>query len=107
MEELACVDVLETGKNLEEDALYAGRIQWLVIPRLHQLVQVAVHVLHGDVQSPAVGIQEDVKCGYQVRMRWQRPEENDFSQFQTARERVESLLHCLDRDLERVSWLPM
>jgi hypothetical protein len=71
MEELAGVNVLETCQNLEKDTLHAGCVKWLVVPRLHELVQVSVHVLHGDVKPPAVGVQEDVQCRYQMRMRGQ------------------------------------
>jgi len=71
MEEFASVDVLEACKNLKENALYTRVVQRLVVSGLHQLVEVAVHVLHGDVKSPAVGIQEDVKSRDQVGMRWE------------------------------------
>lgn len=43
-------------------------LEILVIPCLHQLVEVAVHVLHADMQLPGQGVQEDVESGNQVRM---------------------------------------
>jgi len=70
VEELAVVDVLQSGHYLEEDALYTVRVHWLVVPGLHELVQVAVHELHGNVKPSAVGVQEDVQSRYQMRMRW-------------------------------------
>jgi formate-dependent phosphoribosylglycinamide formyltransferase (GAR transformylase) len=69
MEKLASVDVFETSKDLKKNALHTRRVEGLVIPRLHQLVQVTVHVLHGNVKPSAVGVQEDVESRYQVRMR--------------------------------------
>jgi len=60
MEELAVMNVFQPRQYLEQDALYTVRIHWLVVPCLHELVEVAIHELHGDVKPPAVGVQEDV-----------------------------------------------
>ena len=66
VEEVVLVDVLEARDDLEEDALDGGAVQALVVARLHELVEVAVHVLHGNVQLLAHGIQEDVEGGHKV-----------------------------------------
>lgn len=71
MEELAVVDVLQARENLEQNALHTVRIHWFVIPRLHQLVQISIHELHGNVKSPAVRVQEDVQGRDEVRM-WRK-----------------------------------
>jgi hypothetical protein len=69
VEELACVNVLQSCEDLEEDALDAVGVQRLVVSGLHQLVQVSIHVLHGNVKPPAVWVQEDVQSRYEVRVR--------------------------------------
>jgi hypothetical protein len=49
VEEVVGVDVLETLHDLEQDALDTCVVEILVVSGLHQLVQVALHVLHGNV----------------------------------------------------------
>jgi hypothetical protein len=68
MEEVMRVNVFEALHNLEEDALHTSVIETLVVASLHQLVEVTLHVLHGDMELLSERIQEDVKGGNQVRM---------------------------------------
>jgi hypothetical protein len=68
MEEVMRVNVFEALHNLEEDALHTSVIETLVVASLHQLVEVPLHVLHGDMELLSERIQEDVKGGNQVRM---------------------------------------
>lgn len=70
MEELAVVNVLQSGHYLEQNALYTVRVHWLVIPCLHELVQITVHEFHGNVKPSAVRVQEDVQGWNQMRMWW-------------------------------------
>jgi len=49
MEKAVSVDVIQTREDLEQYALNAASIETLMIPSLHQLVQVAIHILHTDV----------------------------------------------------------
>lgn len=100
MEEVVCMDVLEALHDLEQDALDASGVQAFVIASFHELVEVAIHILHADVKFLAERVQEDVKCGNEVLVRRQGPEEDDFAELQTRRERFKTLLHRLDGDLE-------
>jgi hypothetical protein len=68
MEELAIVDVLESGHNLEQYALDTVCVHWLVVTGLHQLVEIAVHVLHRNVKAAAVRVKEDIQGGYEMRV---------------------------------------
>jgi hypothetical protein len=68
VEEVVRVDVFEALHDLEEDALHTSVIETLVIASLHQLVEVTLHVLHGDMELLGERIQEDVEGGNQVRM---------------------------------------
>jgi len=99
MEKVVGVNVLETLHNLEQDAFNTGVVQALVIPRLHQLIQVALHVLHGNVQFLGERIQKDVQGRNQMLMSRQCPEEDNLSQFKAWLERVKCLLHRLDGNL--------
>lgn len=60
------VNVIETRENLEQDALHALGIHAFVIPSFHQLVKVAVHVLHTNVKFLAEWIQEDIQSRDQM-----------------------------------------
>jgi len=82
VKEVVGVDMLEALHNLEQDALDAPIIKRLVIPRLHQLVQIPLHVLHADVQLFAERVQENVEGRDKVGVIWQGPEKDDFSKFQ-------------------------
>lgn len=99
MEELTGMDMVEARENLVEDALYVFSIQGLVVTRFHELVQVAIHVLHADVQFLGQWVEEDVEGWDDVRMRGKRSEEDDLAEFQARRERREGLLHGFDGDL--------
>ena len=72
------MDVVEAGQNLIEYALDTFRIHTLVIPGFHQLVQVAVHVLHTDMQFPAVWVKEDIQGRNQVDVNRKRAQEDDL-----------------------------
>lgn len=99
MEEVVVVNVFEARENLAKDTLDAGAVERLVLARLHQLVQVAVHVLHGDVELLAHWVKEDVVRGHEVGVIRERLQENDFSQLQALREMLKGLLHRLDGNL--------
>ena len=79
MEEVVVVDVLQSREDLAKNALHTGAVEWLVVTRLHQLVKVAVHVLHGDVELLAQWVEEDVVCRYQVRVVRQGLQEDHFT----------------------------
>jgi hypothetical protein len=85
VEKVVRVDMLEALHNLEEDALDAGVVEALVVAGLHQLVEVTLHVLHADVQLLAVGVQEDVEGGDEVRMLREGAEKDDLAELQTGR----------------------
>lgn len=68
MEEVVGVNVFKTLHDLIENALDTRVVEALVISRLHQLVKVALHVLHANMQLLAVGIQENVESRNEVRM---------------------------------------
>jgi hypothetical protein len=70
MKEFAIMDVLESGEDLEQYALDTVGIQWFVIARLHQLVKVAIHELHCNVQPAAVRVQENVQGRDEMRVWW-------------------------------------
>lgn len=61
MEEVVGVYVLKSLHDLKQYALDTGVVKTFVIPGLHQLVKVALHVLHANVELLAEGIQEDVQ----------------------------------------------
>lgn len=96
------VNVLEAGEDLEQDALDTGAIERLMVASFHQLVQVAVHVLHDDVQLLAKRVEEDVVRRYQMWVVRQRLQEDDFSELRALVEAVERLLHGLDGNLRTV-----
>lgn len=50
VEEVVSMDVIQTAHNLVEDALDVLGVKSLVVSCLHQLVEVAVHVFHADVE---------------------------------------------------------
>lgn len=102
MEKVVGVNVFETLHDLIENALDTRVVEALVIPRLHQLVKVALHVLHTNVQLLAVGIQENVESRNEVRMCGEGSEKDDFSKFQAWAERFKCLLHRLDCHLKSV-----
>ena len=67
VEEVVCMDVLQTLHNLIQDALDAAVVQTLVVTSLHQLIQVSLHILHGDVKLLGEGIEEDIKSWDEMR----------------------------------------
>ena len=77
------MNVLQAAENLKQDAFDNSAVERLVVPRLHQLVEVAIHVLHGNVQLLAEGVQEDVISRYKMRVSWYRLEEDDLSEVHT------------------------
>ena len=70
VEEVVRVDVFQTLHNLVKDALDAAVVKALVVASLHQLVEVALHVLHSDMKLLSVGVQEDVESRNKVRVVW-------------------------------------
>lgn len=77
------VNVLQTAEDLEQDAFDDSVIERLVVARLHQLVEIAIHVLHGDMQLLAKRVQENVIRRYKMRVSWYRLEEDDLSEVHT------------------------
>jgi hypothetical protein len=75
--------VFQTGENLTKDTLDAGAVERLVVARLHQLVQVAIHVLHGDVKLLAHWVEEDVVRGHEMGVVREGLQKDDFTQLQT------------------------
>lgn len=70
MEKVVFVNVLQTGKNLVEDALDAAAVEVFVLARLHELIQITIHVLHGNVQLSAQRVQKYVVCWYEMWVIW-------------------------------------
>lgn len=60
------VNVLESLHDLEQNALDARVVKAFVISGLHQLVQIAFHILHADMELLSERVQEDVKCRNEV-----------------------------------------
>ena len=73
VEEVVIVDVVEAAENLIQDAFDAAAIQAFMISGLHQLVQIAIHILHADVQFLGHRIQEDVESWHQMGVCRERP----------------------------------
>lgn len=102
VEKVVGVYVVKTRQNLEENALYTSYIHAFVISGLHELIQIAVHVLHADVQFLAVRVEENVEGTNEMGVCGQRFQKNDFSEFVTRREGFEGLFHGFDGDLQLV-----
>ena len=68
MEELVIVYVVEARKDLEEYTLDAGAIEASMIACFHELVEIAIHVFHHDMEFPRQRIEEDVQRRYQMWM---------------------------------------
>lgn len=94
-----CMNVLQALHYLKENAFDTAYVETFVIPGLHQLIKIAIHVLHGDVELLAERIQEDIQGWDKVVMRRKRSEEDDFSELQTRSKGFEVLLHRLYRNL--------
>lgn len=82
VEEVVGVDMVETTQDLVEDTLDMLSVQVFVVSCLHQLVKIAVHVLHGDVQLAGERVEENVKGRDKVRVRRERSKEDHFPQLQ-------------------------
>lgn len=78
MKEAVSVDVFQTLHDLEQDALDGRHIQALMITRLHELVQIPIHILHGNVKLLGEWIQENVHCWYQMWVMRERSEEDNL-----------------------------
>lgn len=72
------VDMFQTTHNLEQHALDTGVVEILVIPGLHQLIQVTFHVFHANMQLFAARIQEDVERWDKMRVVWNGPQKNNL-----------------------------
>lgn len=99
VEEAMRVDVVEAGEDLVENALDDPSIQVFVVSRLHQLVQVAIHVLHGDVEFLRQRVEEDIESRHEVSMIGQCTQEDHFAKLHARSEGLKCLLHRLDCDL--------
>jgi hypothetical protein len=60
MEEVMSMDMLQALHDLEQNALDAAIIEALVLASLHELVQIAVHILHADMELLAERIKKDI-----------------------------------------------
>ena len=89
MKEAMVVNVLEPGHYLVEQTLDKVRFHQLTAARLHQLVEVAVHVLHSNVKLAADWVKEDIERRNEVAVVGQSAEEDDLAQFETVGEGVE------------------
>jgi hypothetical protein len=78
VEKVVSVDVLQALHDLEKNALDAGIVQALVVAGLHQLIKVAFHVLHRNMEFLRVRVEKDVKRWDEMRVRRQRPQEDNF-----------------------------
>jgi len=81
MKEMVCMDMLQTLHDLEQNAFHTSRIKTFMIPCLHQLVEVPVHVFHGNVQLFGEWIKKNVECGDEMLMIGKCPEEDHFAKF--------------------------
>lgn len=82
VEEVVGMNVVKATQDLVEDALDMLSVQTLVVSCLHQLVEVAIHVLHADMQFSGKRVEEDVEGRDQVGVGRQGSKKDDFSQFQ-------------------------
>jgi hypothetical protein len=82
MEEVVGVDMVETLQDLVEDTLDVLSLEIFVVPCLHQLIEIAIHVLHGDVKLAGERIEENIKGRNKVRMRRKSPQEDYLPQLQ-------------------------
>lgn len=71
----------------------------LVVPCLHQLVEIAIHVLHANVQLLAEWIEENVQGGDNVSVVRKCAKKDDFSKLQAGCKRLECFLHRFDSNL--------
>jgi hypothetical protein len=72
-----------------------------MVSRFHQLIQVPVHVFHGNVKLLRCWIKENVESRNKVRVDRELFEEDDFPQLKAWLERFERLFHRFDRNLSR------
>ena len=106
MKEVVRVNVLQTDHDLVENALDARVIETLVVASLHKLIEVTLHILHGDVELLAEGVEEDVEGGNKMRVSGERAQEDHLAQLSALRKRLESLLHRLDGNLQELELVP-
>lgn len=97
------VNMVEAREDLVKNTLYAFRIHALMFSSLHQLVEVAVHVLHANVELLAKRVQEDVESRNQMGMGWESSEKYNFAKFEARRKGFEGLFHRFDRNLGTIS----
>ena len=83
MEEMVRMDMFQALHDLVQYALDATVVQTLMITSLHQLIQISLHILHGDVKLLGEGIEEDIKSWDEMLVGWQCPQEHHFPQFET------------------------
>lgn len=74
-----CVNVIEAGENLVQNALDTAVIQVFMISCLHELIQITIHVFHTYVKLFGYRIKEDLEGRYQVGVVGERAQENDLS----------------------------
>lgn len=101
MKEFVSVNVIQSGENLEQDALHARAVKGFVIPRLHELVEVSIHILHADVEFLGEWIKKDVQSGHEMGMNREGAQENHLAKLQTRCKGLKSLLHRLDCNLRQ------
>lgn len=101
MEKIVCVYVIQSGDDLVQDTFHAGTVQAPVGPGLHQLIEIAIHVFHANVQFFCRGIQEYVQSRDKMDVVRQRSQEDDLTELQTWSKRLERLLHRFYRNLDK------
>jgi hypothetical protein len=99
VEKVVTVNVLKAMHDLEQNALDAAIVKALVVASLHQLVKIAFHVFHANVELLAIGVQEDVEGRDEVWVLRDRSQEDDFSELEAWCQGLERLLHRFDGDL--------
>ena len=99
MKEFVSMDVIQSGQDLEQDALDARAVEGFVIPRLHELIEVSVHVLHTNVEFLGEWVKKDVQRRHEMGMSRKGSQKNHFTKLQAGRKRLEGFFHGLDRYL--------
>lgn len=61
MEEVMSMNVVQSRKYLIEDAFHASYIHAFMISRLHELIEIAVHVFHTYVKFLSVRVEKYVE----------------------------------------------
>ena len=83
MEKAVGMYVLKSAHDLNENTFDACIVQALVVPCLHKLVQISLHIFHRDMKLLAERVKENVEGGHEVRMRRKSSKKNNFAKLET------------------------